>query len=277
MSVGFLHHMAAVSPTPQPVPDGGVEEPLDIDVLLRRFDIDPGDLPRFDLPSVDMILAVLVIALAVLALRAMYRGMQRPRLTLTYHEDGPPTASRRAVLRYLVTPLVWVPLWFYAVLGILVLASNRGDGFRPVDQMVIAAAAVVGGSRVLAHINAEGAHELAKSVPLTLLSLILISGQTIGFEAFLVVSLLLFVNVDSLSLYVILLGLLDIVATALWLVRRRRAWRREADGQPPKSGVFARVRKMVSEGWGSHDSGPADNRPVPSPGEGAETAADISR
>lgn len=265
------------NPSPTPVP-AGIDEnwEFDYEQLLLRFDIDPDNLPRFDLPSVDMILAVLVIAGAVLLLRAMYRGMQRPRLALTYHDDRPPTASRKAVLRYLVTPLVWVPLWFYAVLGILVLASNRGEGFRPVDQMVIAAAAVVGGSRVLAYVNAEGAHELAKSVPLTLLSLILISGQTIGFEAFLVVSLLLVVNIDSLSLYVLLLALVDVVVTALWLVRRRRKWRREAQGLPPQDGILARLRRLVSDAWGANDSGPAQRQAAPTGDQdaGAPTTAE---
>lgn len=254
---------AGVTPAPAPT---GVDE-IDLDEVLREFGVDPLNVPAFDLRGGYLFLFILALAAAVLLLRAIYRGMQRPRLTLTYHEDRPPTASRGAVLRYLATPVLLVPLWFMTVVGVLVLAANRTDGFRPADELVVAAAVVIGGSRLLAHVNLEGAHELAKSVPLTLVSLILISGQLITFEAFVVVAFLLVINVDSLSYFVVLLGLFDVMFTVAWLIMRRLQWDREQDqpGDAPR-GWVSRVWRVVVAGWAPYASGPSVAQPQTVPG-----------
>lgn len=249
---------SAATPTPAPTE---LDE-VTLEQALRQFGLDPLNMPVFDLRGGYLFLFILALAATVLLLRAIYRGMQRPRLTLTYHEDRPPTASRGAVLRYLATPVFLVPMWFMTVLGVLVLAANRTNGFRPADELVVAAAVVIGGSRLLAHVNLEGAHELAKSVPLTLVSLILISGQLITLNGFVVVVFLLLINVDSLSYFVLLLALFDVMFTAAWLIMRRVQWDREQDqpGEAPR-GVLARVWHVVVAGWAPNASGPSLAQP----------------
>lgn len=256
-----------VAPSPTPTPAPTELDDLTLEEVLRQFGVDPLNAPVFDLRGGYLFVFILALAAAVLLLRAIYRGMQRPRLTLTYHEDRPPTASRGAVLRYLATPVFLVPLWFMAVLGVLVLAANRTNGFRPADELVVAAAVVIGGSRLLAHVNLEGAHELAKSVPLTLVSLILISGQLITFNGFVVVAFLLLINVDSLSYFVVLLGLFDVMFTVMWLIMRRVQWDREQDrpGEAPR-GVVARVWHAIVTGWAPYASGPSVAQPQTVPG-----------
>jgi hypothetical protein len=257
----------AASPTP--IPDELDE--IDLDQLLRQFGVDPLNAPVFDLRGGYLFLFILALAATVLLLRAIYRGIQRPRLTLTYHEDRPPTASRDAVLRYLVTPVFLIPTWFMVILGVLVLAANRTNGFRPADELVVAAAVVIGGSRLLAHVNLEGAHELAKSVPLTLVSLILISGQLITFNGFLVVSFLLLINLGSLSYFVMLLGFFDVMITLAWLIMRRVQWDREQDRPGERSvGVVARVWHAIVAGWAPDASGPSVAQPQTVPGADGE-------
>lgn len=247
------------SPTGSPAPadDSGADD--DLARILDNFGIDPNDVPIWQTDGISLFAFVVLAALAVLLLRAVYRGMQRPRLALTEHADRPPTASWAAVGRYLFTPLVLLPLWFITVLGILILAGARGDyGFRPPEELVIAAVVVVGAARLLAHVNREGAHELAKSVPLTMLTLLFVSGQVITGEGFLVVTFLMFVNLDSLLYYMVLLALWDVMFTAGWLVLQRIKWNREQRPEADRSLTWPRrVWNAIVEGWGSSESGPA--------------------
>jgi hypothetical protein len=263
--------LVAIGGTPTPTPGPTELDDVGIEEALRQFGVDPYNLPAFDLRGGYLFFFIVALALAVLLLRAIYRGMQRPRLTLTYHEDRPPTVTGGAVARYLVTPAFLVPMWFLTVLGVLVLAANRTNGFRPPEELVVAAAVVVGGSRLLAHVNLEGAHELAKSVPLTLVSLILISGQLITFKGFVVVAFLLFVNLDSLSYFVVLLGIFDVIFTGAWLIWRRVQWEREQEhpDDAPR-GTVARIWHAIVAGWAPHASGPS----VAQPQTVAEAAGD---
>lgn len=241
-----------MDPSPSPSPTA-----FD-DSALRAVGVDPENLPIWSLQGWYLFFYIIATAIAVLILRAVYRGMQRPRLELTFHSQDPPTVTGAAVLRYLVTPLFLIPSWFTVILIILVLAAGRGSGIRPGNELVIATAVVVGASRLLAYINREGAHELAKSVPLTLLSLILISGQVITVQGALSLTVLLIVNFDSLLYYVILLGLWDVMFTFGWLLWRRLRW--EPDGGrpegPPKT-TIARLWDAIAHGWGARESGPA--------------------
>ncbi len=225
------------------------------DAFLMSVGIDPAEQNSWSLPAADLILIIIATAVAVLILRAIYRGMQRPRLNLTMHEDAPPTVSANAIARYAVTPLVLIPLWFMAILSILVLAAGRSYGVRPGNELVIATGAVVGGSRLLAYVNREGAHELAKSVPLTLLSLIIISGQVVTAEGAAKLFVQLVLNIDSLLAYMILLGLLDIALTTGWFLWVR--WRWNAPDNDTGSGLWHRLRATLALGWGSRASGPA--------------------
>jgi hypothetical protein len=55
---------------------------------------------------------------------------------------------------------------------ILVIAANSLSG----DAIVVVSSAIVLAARAFAHISPERSHELAKTVPLTLVTLVLISG-----------------------------------------------------------------------------------------------------
>lgn len=253
---------AALAPSPTPEPTIWEVDEAYFDRLLERYGVNPYDLPLWSLKGWYLISFIVAVAITVLLLRAIYRGMQHPRLQLEYFENRPPSTTARAVLRYAATPLFWIPLWFFAVLSVLVLAANRGESIRPAEELVIAAAVVVGGSRLLAHVNLEGSHELAKSVPLTLLSLILISGQTISLEAAFVAILLLAANVDSLSYYVVLLAFWDVVFTFAWLLLRRGRWRRENRPSSGKKSSWLRdLWGGLWESWGSDEFGPSESPP----------------
>ncbi|MCB9412129.1 MAG: hypothetical protein H6525_04675 [Actinobacteria bacterium] len=268
--------------SPSPTPELLELDEADFDQLLERYGVNPENLPLWSLKGWYLISFIVAVAVTVLLLRAIYRGMQRPRLELEYHPTRPPSTTRRDVMRYAVTPLLLVPIWFFAVLAVLLLAANRGQGFRPPEELVIAAAVVVGGSRLLAHVNLEGAHELAKSVPLTLLSLILISGQTISLEAATVAITLLVVNFDSLSYYVLLLAFWDVVFTFGWLVMRRARWRRaQRTSNEAKPTWIREVWDSIREAWGGDDFGPSEAVPTtyvaPSTADGGTVDAGIRR
>ncbi|MFI0433117.1 MAG: hypothetical protein ACH36H_08225 [Candidatus Nanopelagicales bacterium] len=256
---GGIGALLAVDPSPSPtaLPDPLTD--LDAEELLRHFGIDASRGEFWNVSGPELLAYIVVAAIAILVLRAMYRGMQRPRLALFYHDERPPTTSAAAIARYAVTPFLLVPLWYAAILGILVLAANRGDSLRPGEELLIAAGVVVGGSRLLAHVNLEGAHELAKSVPLTMISLILISGSVISFGAFFVTAYLLFLNLVAIGYFVLLLAVLDAAFTFGWLLWRRVEWHRQhrpPDEDRPPSWVVE-LWQALRSGWGSGQSGPS--------------------
>lgn len=260
-----LGSASVVSPSP-PTPSEFQENPDDIylddiyfDELFERYGVNPDNIPLWGLQGWYLFTFLVAVAVTVLLLRSIYRGMQRPRLHLEHHPDRPPSTSGRDVIRYLATPFIWVPLWFIVVLAVLLLAASRGDAIRPANELVIAAAVVVGGSRLLAHVNLEGAHELAKSVPLTLLSLILISGQVISLEAAFVAIFVLAVNIGSLSYYVFLLALWDVMFTFTWWLLARARWRRaRKEKQHERPSWVQAILETISEAWGNTESGPAE-------------------
>ncbi len=246
------------APTPSPSATTDIE--IDIPELLRQYGVDAERGEFWHVSGFELLAYIVVAAIAILVLRSIYRGMQRPRLALQEHEDRPPTTTAAAIARYAVTPFLLIPLWYGCILGILVLAANRGQGLRPGQELLIAAGVVVGGSRLLAHVNREGAHELAKSVPLTMVSLIIISGTVISLKAFLVTSYLMAINLVAICYFVVWLAALDAVFTFGWLLWRRAVWQRQHrpsdDGERPASWVGDLWHAMVS-GWGSRQSGPA--------------------
>ncbi len=115
----------------------------------------------------------LLIILAMVASVALYRGMQRPRLRLTHDSERGWVARPRDIVQYVVAIPFLVTGWVLWLTVILLIAVNDLDGSR----MLEVACAVVLATRVLAHLSHEHANQLAKSVPLTLVTLVLISGS----------------------------------------------------------------------------------------------------
>ena len=255
------------SPTPTPAPTNSPEPimtPLldpdqqginSWDDLLEAMGLDGGQVPVWQLQGWYLFGFIIAAALAVLLLRAIYRGMQHPRLDLTERVGAPPTFSVRAFWRYAATPVLLDPLWLMSILTILVLASNRGTGIRPGNELIIAAAVIVGASRLLAHVNLEAAHELAKSVPLTVVSLFLILGQTISLKAAIVTMLQLLRNLDSLLYYMILISIFDVVVTSLWFALVQLRWRRRRNREEGSNAPRPAWWERVVAAWGNNESG----------------------
>ena len=239
----------------------------DPEVVLRRYGVDVEGLTNVDITGAGLIQALVAMAIVVLILRSIYRGMQHPRLALQEHPDAPPSVRWPAVRRYLWTPLVLIPLWYLAILAVLVVAANRGGTVRPPLELVVAAAVVVGASRLLAHVNLEAAHELAKSVPLTLISLILISGQTVSLMGAVVLTLSLFLLGGSVVVTLFWLAVCDAVITFTWFFYQRRAWRRRDKREPYSSAQTTWVRRVwrrLARAWGSGSAGPSPRLEVAS-------------
>lgn len=225
------------------------------DDLLRALGLDGNEVPVWQLQGWYLFGFIIAAAVIVLLLRAIYRGMQHPRLDLTEQPDGPPTVTSSSVWKYLATPVLLDPIWIVSILTILVLAANRGVGIRPGNELIIASAVVVGASRLLAHVNLEAAHELAKSVPLTVVSLFLILGQTISLKAATVTMLQLIRNIDSLLYYMVLIAFFDVVVTASWFALVQLRWHRVRRRQAGQGAQRPAWWEKVVAAWGSDKAG----------------------
>ena len=235
--------------------------------VLQRLGLDPESIQSFHLGAGDLLQFIIVTAVAILVLRSIYRGMQHPRLALTYHVDRAPTTSAKAWRRYVWTPIVLLPLWYFSILVILVVAANRGGQLRPPNELIVVAAVVVGASRLLAHVNLEAAHELAKSVPLTLISLILISGQTISMFGSVVLIAALVLQSAAILTALVVLALADVVITSLWWWYRRASWRRgigDDEAERHLETAVGRTWLRLVQAWGSRSAGPATTAVPPS-------------
>ena len=120
----------------------------------------------------DVIALSLTIIIAMFVAVVGYRAIQRPRIVLTETQDGQWRASRRDVIQYLISIPFLLTAWNFFLLMILL----SGDNWLNARQSLIVADSVIIAARILAHVSPERSHELAKSVPLTLVTLLLISG-----------------------------------------------------------------------------------------------------
>ena len=121
--------------------------------------------------ATDVFLYAVLIAVAAVFSVVVYRGMQRPRLAVRRLDKGL-RATRRDVIRYALTiPPLLVWWWFFFVV-VLFISANRLSVF----EMLEISGAVVLASRMLAHVWREPAHELSKTIPLTIVTLVLVAG-----------------------------------------------------------------------------------------------------
>lgn len=150
----------------------------------------------------------------------VYVSMQKPRLFLAYREsDQRPVVTWQALVRYLVTTTIALVVWLFALLMILTIAAEG----RTAEEIAIAAAAVVGAARLLAHVSPEGSHELGKTIPLAVLTIILLGGSPdINSWAQLVADI--DANLDVIDGYYWALLLFDFILTALWLAHQYAKW-----------------------------------------------------
>ncbi len=176
----------------------------------------------------DLFLGVVGLMILMGIILWAYRSMQHPRLYLALDpKNGAPTARWQAIVRYVVLTPIMVFFWLWAMLFILTVAADN----RSAQALALSAAVVVGAARVLAHISPEGSHELGKTIPLAVLTIILLGGGILNGDAGTNrwAELLEGINenVDVVNTYYYLLVLLDFVVTALWFLRERAQWRSE--------------------------------------------------
>lgn len=159
-----------------------------------------------------MSIAGLTVLVAVIVW--IYRTMQRPRLRPTVDPDsGSVALSWQAVTRYVVTTPIMVLIWFSAILIILTWAARD----RSAEELVIAAAAVVGAARLLAHLDEEMARELGKTIPLAVVGVILIGRSSATWQEFVGAIDEFDHNWATIDDYYWLLVVFDLFVTAVWI------------------------------------------------------------
>lgn len=123
--------------------------------------------------ALDILAQAGLIVVAMWIAVMVYRSIQKPRIRLTEVEPGVWRAHRRDVVQYLLSIPFLLMLWSGSLVLILVVGTNSLTG-REIEAV---ASAVVIAARFFAHLSPERSHELAKTVPLTLVTLVLISGS----------------------------------------------------------------------------------------------------
>ena len=164
--------------------------------------------------------AVLGIGLAVMAtvLWVVYRTMDHARLPVIRSEARPPRATWAGVARYVLLTPVLVSFWLFVLLLLITAVARE----RNPEQILAAACAVIAGARLLAHVRTEISQELAKTIPIVILGVILIGGQLVGVEAF--ERTIDAIPWDLVNAYWIGLIIWDLLLTSLWFWYQRRSW-----------------------------------------------------
>lgn len=170
--------------------------------------------PVWEADALFLLIAIAGLAVLVAVIVWIYRTMQRPRLRPVVDADsGAASLSWRAVVRYVVTTPIMVFIWFSAILIILTWAARD----RSAEELVIAAAAVVGAARLLAHLDEEMARELGKTIPLAVVGVILIGRTSATWQEFVGALDEFDENWATIDDYYFLLIGFDLLVTAAWI------------------------------------------------------------
>ncbi len=121
----------------------------------------------------DVLQLVAVLVVAMVAIVLAYRAMQRPRLVLHESAPGQFRARRRDFWQYVVSIPLLMTLWMGALELILLFTNNA----LTATEIGVVAVAIVVAVRLFAHVSHEHAHELAKSVPLTIVTLLIVTSN----------------------------------------------------------------------------------------------------
>lgn len=203
-----------------------------------------GSLIAFD----DVLFTGLLLALMTLLAVVCYRAMERPRLVLTDTPDGP-RALRGDVIRYAISIPFLTALWIGYFIVILAIARNNLEA----GDVLVTAAGVVLGTRILAHVWTDAAREIGKVVPLTIVTLVLIAGNIRDDDAMerIVDDL---ANLDfALATYLLIFSL-DYVITAAWY------WGWIRWGQPLRAARRAARSTDHAQRWWRRDPGQPRSR-----------------
>jgi hypothetical protein len=121
----------------------------------------------------DVLELVAVLVVAMVAIVLAYRAMQRPRLVLHETAPGRYRARRRDFWQYVVSAPFLMMLWMGALEVILLFTNNA----LTATEIGVVAVAIVVAVRLFAHVSHEHAHELAKSIPLTIVTLLIVTSN----------------------------------------------------------------------------------------------------
>lgn len=169
----------------------------------------------------DAFVLAMLLVIAALLMFVVYRTLQRPRLPVMRSALAPPRVSRSGVLKYLLTTPVVVAFWLAVLLLLLSTAAQE----RTAGDVATIAAAIIASTRVLAHLNEELAHEIAKTVPVAIITFTLIGGGFAGVERF--TEVLGQFPDDLIARFWASLVVFDVLVTALWFGWQRWTWHRE--------------------------------------------------
>ena len=189
----------------------------------------------------DVIALSFGMALLMWLLWLVYRTMQVPRLPVNRSDDRAPNATWSGVARYLITTPFMVMFWMTVIMLLLATAAQA----RTAPEIIVTATAVVGGTRLLAHMKEEMAHELAKTIPIIILGFILVGGGFTGSDQIInVIDGFLGTYLPQFDTYVTALIIFDVVVTGVWFALVRWRWirrrRRESRGEPVEN-LFGRI------------------------------------
>jgi len=202
---------------------------------------------QWDASASDVVLYAIAMALVATLLWISYRTMQHPRLPVIHRPDKPPLVTVAGALRYLITTPLLVGFWMAVLITLLSAAAKDRSGV----QVVVATCAVIGGARLLAHVKQDIAHELAKAVPITILSFIIIGGGLAGIDPF--IRSFEQVPPDLVDSYWLGLIVWDVFLTAMWLLGVHVSWRRQHQrqmaGEPVEAPVVRLLRRLRSIGY----------------------------
>lgn len=180
----------------------------------------------------DVVVVASLLALCALLAWLVYRSMSDPRLPVIREPGSPPRVSWGGAARYILTAPPMMLFWYVVMLVLLVIAT-RG---RTSLEISAALAAIIGGTRILAHVNSDVAHEVAKIVPLVLLSILLIGGNLADEEQLSRIGAEMEDVLPVFGMDMVALLVFEYCVTAIWLLRQRwvyaRAQRRIAAGKP---------------------------------------------
>ena len=121
----------------------------------------------------DVLQLTAILVGSMVAIVAAYRAMQRPRLVLHATAPGQYRARRRDFWQYVVTAPLLMVLWSSA-LELILLFTNNG---LTATEIGVTAVSIVVAVRLFAHLSHEHAHELAKSIPLTIVTLLIVTSN----------------------------------------------------------------------------------------------------
>lgn len=188
--------------------------------------------------------AVLGIGLAVMAtvLWVVYRTMDHARLPVIRSEAHPPRATWAGVARYVLLTPVLVSFWLFVLLLLITAVARE----RNPEQILAAACAVIAGARLLAHVRTDISQELAKTIPIVILGVILIGGQLVGVEAF--ERTIDAIPWDLVNAYWVGLIIWDLLLTSLWFWYQRRSWLGAGHTPGRLRRVIARWRRVGYSG-----------------------------